>query len=125
MNIVLPELGEGIDSVEITDILTNKGSSVKVDDIILVVESDKASMEIPVKESGTVTDVLVSKGDSIKPGDTIIVVDSKENQTDKTKDAELKPILEETLSQEDTLKETISEKNVSEEIITNLLEQKK
>ena len=118
MNIVLPELGEGIDSVEITDILTNKGSSVKVDDIILVVESDKASMEIPVKESGTVTDVLVSKGDSIKPGDTIIVVDSKENQTDKTKDAELKPILEETLSQEDTLKETISEKNVSEEIIT-------
>ena len=114
MNIVLPELGEGIDSVEITDILTNKGSSVKVDDIILVVESDKASMEIPVKESGTVTDVLVSKGDSIKPGDTIIVVDSKENQTDKTKDAELKPILEETLSQENTSEEVITKPDKSD-----------
>ena len=33
--ILLPELGEGIDAVEVTDILIKKGSSIKIDDIIL------------------------------------------------------------------------------------------
>ena len=80
MTIILPELGEGIDAVEITDVLIKKGAELKVDDVILVVESDKASMEIPSKESGTITKVLVNKGDTIKPGDTIIEIDSKQSQ---------------------------------------------
>ena len=37
MDIKLPELGEGIDNVEVTDILVKKGSSVKSDDILMVV----------------------------------------------------------------------------------------
>ena len=116
--ILIPDIGD-FDSVDVIEVLVNIGDSIEYDMPLITVESDKASMEIPVKESGTVTDVLVSKGDSIKPGDTIIVVDGKENQTDKTKDAELKPILEEPLSQENTSKETISEKNASEEVILN------
>ena len=84
MNIILPELGEGIEAVEITDILVEKGSKIESDDIILVVESDKASMEIPAKVSGTVSEISVQKGDSIKPGDIIVKVsnnDSPENLT--------------------------------------------
>ena len=75
MNIKLPELGEGIDSVEVTEILVKKGSSVKLNDILMVVESDKASMEIPSDKSGAITDILISKGDSINPGDIIVKLD--------------------------------------------------
>mgnify|MGYP001319900465 CR=1 FL=1 len=75
MNIKLPELGEGIDNVEVTDILVKKGTSVKENDVLIVVESDKASMEIPTESPGTIIDILINKGDSLKPGDTIIKMD--------------------------------------------------
>ena len=75
MNIKLPELGEGIDNVEVTDILVKKGTSVKENDVLIVVESDKASMEIPSESPGTIIDILINKGDSLKPGDTIIKMD--------------------------------------------------
>ena len=90
MNIILPELGEGIDAVEVTDILIKEGSSIKSDDIILVVESDKASMEIPAKKSGTVTEVTIKKGDSIKPGDIIVKIDDKGSQINENKTSEAK-----------------------------------
>ena len=73
MNIKLPELGEGIDNVEVTDILVKKGTSVKENDVLIVGESDKASMEIPAENSGTIIDILINKGDSLKPGDSILI----------------------------------------------------
>ena len=45
--IKLPDLGEGIDSAEVSEIKVSKGDSIKSDDTIIVLESDKASMEIP------------------------------------------------------------------------------
>ena len=50
-DILLPELGEGITSVEISAVLVKKGDTVKVDDPIIVVETEKASMEIPTTKS--------------------------------------------------------------------------
>ena len=44
--ILLPDLGEGIEAADVSEILVNSGDSVSVDDIILVLESDKASMVI-------------------------------------------------------------------------------
>ena len=46
-DILLPELGEGIDSVEIRDVLVQKGDLIKKNQTILILETDKASMEIP------------------------------------------------------------------------------
>ena len=45
--IKLPELGEGISSVEISDVLVKTGDKIKLDDPLIVVETEKASMEIP------------------------------------------------------------------------------
>ena len=73
-NILLPELGEGITSVEISEVLVKKGDTVKVDDPIIVVETEKASMEIPTTESGTIENVQVEKGGAISPGDVIISI---------------------------------------------------
>ena len=46
--IILPDIGEGIDQVEISEISVNIGDEVSKDNIGLIVETEKASMEIPV-----------------------------------------------------------------------------
>ena len=74
MKITLPELGEGINDVEITELLVEQNSTIKKDDILMVVESDKASMEIPSDISGTIKGVLVNKGDTINPGDNLFEI---------------------------------------------------
>ena len=81
-DILLPELGEGITSVEISEVLVKKGDTVKVDDPIIVVETEKASMEIPTTESGTVENVQVEKGGTISPGDVIISITGDEDQAE-------------------------------------------
>jgi len=81
-DILLPELGEGITSVEISEVLVKKGDTVKVDDPIIVVETEKASMEIPTTKSGTVENVQVEKGGAISPGDVIISITGDEDQAE-------------------------------------------
>ena len=81
-DILLPELGEGITSVEISEVLVKKGDTVKVDDPIIVVETEKASMEIPTTESGTIENVQVEKGGAISPGDVIISITGDEDQAE-------------------------------------------
>ena len=55
--ILLPDLGEGIEGAEVSEVSVSVGKNVVKDDIILVLESDKASMEIPTDFSGEVLDV--------------------------------------------------------------------
>ena len=81
IEIHLPELGEGITSVEISDVLVTKGDSIKLDDPIIVVETEKASMEIPTIEGGVVESVQVEKGGTLSPGDVIIRIKG-EGQTE-------------------------------------------
>ena len=81
-DILLPELGEGITSVEISEVLVKKGDTVKVNDPIIVVETEKASMEIPTTEPGTVENVQVEKGGAISPGDVIINITVDEDQAE-------------------------------------------
>jgi len=81
IEIRLPELGEGITSVEISDVLVTKGDSIKLDDPIIVVETEKASMEIPTIEGGVVESVQVEKGGTLSPGDVIIRIEG-EGQTE-------------------------------------------
>lgn len=77
MKILLPELGEGINNVEITEILVEKNSQIQKDDVLITVESEKASMEIPSELSGTITKVLINKGDSINPGDSLFEINAE------------------------------------------------
>ncbi len=74
-NIKLPELGEGINSVEISDVLVKTGDKIQINDLLIVVETEKASMEIPTTSSGTINKIHINSGDIIKPGDNIISID--------------------------------------------------
>lgn len=81
--IVLPDLGEGIDSADVSEILIKPGDTISVDDIILVLESDKASMEIPSENSGTVKEVFVVMGDEVKTGESLISIEVTSDDKDK------------------------------------------
>ena len=81
--IVLPDLGEGIDSADVSEILIKPGDTVSVDDIILVLESDKASMEIPSENSGIVKEVFVVMGDEVKTGESLLSIEIASDDKDK------------------------------------------
>ena len=72
--IVVPDIGD-FDSVEVIEILVNEGDVVQVDDSLITVESDKASMEIPSSESGKVVKLKVKLGDEISEGSVILMMD--------------------------------------------------
>ncbi len=78
-DILLPELGEGITNVDISEVLVKKGDIVKVDDPLIVVETEKASMEIPTTDAGTIENVQVEKGGTISPGDVIVRIAGNED----------------------------------------------
>jgi len=73
--ILLPDLGEGIDGAEVSEVSVSVGDRVASDDTILVLESDKASMEIPADVNGSVTEILVSAGDELKPGHALMKIE--------------------------------------------------
>ena len=89
--IYLPDLGEGIESAEVSEVVVGPGDTVTAEDTILVLESDKASMEIPAEVNGTVTDVSVSSGDEVKTGQLLIKIEI----SDSTETVKEEPVLSE------------------------------
>jgi len=73
--ILLPDLGEGISSADVSEVLVSPEDHVSVDDIILVLESEKASMEIPSEEEGVIKKVFISAGDQVKTGEILIMME--------------------------------------------------
>jgi len=69
----LPDLGEGIHEGEVLKVLVKAGDKVAEDQPILVVETDKAAVEIPSPFSGTVQAIRVQAGDLVRVGDEMIV----------------------------------------------------
>ena len=74
MEIKAPDLG--VESAEVTEIMVKVGDSISADDNIMLVESDKASVEIPAGVSGTVTAILVNTGDHISQGSSLITLEA-------------------------------------------------
>lgn len=112
--ILLPELGEGITSVEISDVNVKVGDNISIDDILIVVETDKASMEIPTTEAGKVSTVHVLKGDTLSPGEAIITISGK-GDTEKVNDEVIKDIPGDII-QEEIIERPNEETDISESI---------
>jgi pyruvate dehydrogenase E2 component (dihydrolipoamide acetyltransferase) len=71
----LPELGENIATADILKVLVSPGDKVEQDQIILEIETDKATIEVPSDVKGTVKEVLVKQGDKAKVGETILILE--------------------------------------------------
>tara|TARA_Y100001934_G_scaffold172272_1_gene204275 strand:- start:242 stop:1915 length:1674 start_codon:yes stop_codon:yes gene_type:complete len=73
--ITVPDVGEATD-VEVIELLVAVGDTIEVDQSLLVLESDKASMEVPSPVAGLVTAVIVAIGDTVDEGDVLVEVDT-------------------------------------------------
>ena len=78
-DITLPDLGEGIEGAEVSEVAVIPGDTITAEDTILVLESDKASMEIPAEIKGTVTEVSVAVGDEVKTGQLLIKIETPDS----------------------------------------------
>ena len=72
----VPDIGD-FDEVEVIEILVAVGDTVEVEDSLVTLESDKASMEIPSPVAGTVVDVKIEMGLMAKEGTLILLLDAK------------------------------------------------
>jgi pyruvate dehydrogenase E2 component (dihydrolipoamide acetyltransferase) len=76
IEINVPDIGA--DEVEITEILVKVGDKVEVEQSLITVEGDKASMEVPSPQAGIVKEIKVSVGDKTETGKLLMIFDSAE-----------------------------------------------
>ncbi|MEZ5835409.1 MAG: dihydrolipoyl dehydrogenase [Geminicoccaceae bacterium] len=74
MDIRVPDIGDFKD-VEIIEVHVREGDEIAAEDILITLESDKASMEVPASDGGKVTSVKVKVGDKVSQGSVICVVE--------------------------------------------------
>lgn len=82
MEIKAPDLG--VESAEVSEIMVNVGDTIAKDDNIILLESDKASVEVPSSAAGKVTKINVSVGDMVSEGMTLIEVESADSSNEST-----------------------------------------
>src|SRR5437868_6684971 len=71
VELVVPSVGESITQVEIGDWLKTPGEPVAQDEPVVVIETDKVTVELPAPASGTITQMLKKKGEKAAVGDVI------------------------------------------------------
>ena len=76
--ITVPDIGN-FDSVEVIDVMVKVGDTIKKEDSLITVESDKASMDIPSTHEGKVTSIDLKVGDKVKQGSNILVIELNES----------------------------------------------
>ena len=74
-NMMIPDLG-GAENVEVIEICVAVGDVVSEGDSIIVVETDKASMEIPASNAGTIKNIVLKEGDTCSQGDVMVEVEA-------------------------------------------------
>jgi len=76
VEVKVPDIGD-FDEVAVIEVLVKVGDTVKAEQSLITVESDKASMEIPSSTAGVVKELKVAVGDKVKQGSVVIVVDAE------------------------------------------------
>jgi len=83
VNVEIPDIGDFTD-VDIIEILVSAGDVIAVEDPLLTLESDKATIEIPSPSAGTVKEVFLSDGNKVNQGDLILRLEISDSSGDTT-----------------------------------------
>lgn len=78
IQVIVPDIGSDED-VDVIEILVNIGDTVAVEDSLITVESDKASMEIPSSHAGVVKAIKVNLGDKVRQGSLVLELDAAQS----------------------------------------------
>ena len=92
MDFRLPDLGEGIDSATVVGVRVKPGDAVTKDQDVMEVETDKASVPVPVDSDGTVEKVHVKQGDKVSVGTVLLTISG--GPAEPAKNGEQKPAAE-------------------------------
>ena len=110
--IKIPSLGDA-ENTEVIEICVNPGDSVGSEDSIVVLESEKAAMDVPASKNGVVKKVLVKIGDEVKEGDDFLEIEiSEEEIKEDDSDKEVQKDIQE--DDHDEVEEIIEDKEVEE-----------
>ncbi|WP_180174313.1 2-oxo acid dehydrogenase subunit E2 [Acinetobacter sp. YH01022] len=82
MQIKTPDIG--VDKATVAEILVKAGDSVAVDDSLVLLESDKASVEVPSTSAGIVKSITVAAGDVVSEGSVLIELEAEDGSTGAT-----------------------------------------
>jgi 2-oxoglutarate dehydrogenase E2 component (dihydrolipoamide succinyltransferase) len=110
MNILLPAMGEGVIEATVNKWLVNEGSTVKEDDPIVEVATDKVDSEVPSPAKGTIVSIVAKEGSVTKVGDILAIIESDIIETKE----EVKKIEKEVERIRETIESTKKEENETE-----------
>jgi 2-oxoglutarate dehydrogenase E2 component (dihydrolipoamide succinyltransferase) len=116
MNIVLPAMGEGIIEATINKWLVAEGATVKEDDPLVEVATDKVDSEVPAPVAGTIVSILTTEGSVVRVGEIIAVI---ENNYDP-QPGEAQKITKEVERIRETIEESRREKNEEQNVSNDL-----
>ena len=111
IEIKVPNIGEFKD-VEVIEVLVSEGQTLKKNDPIITIESDKSSVEIPSSFDGKIKSLKLKVGDKVSEGDLILTLESTQQTQEKVQE---KPIIEKELKKiqviKPEVKQTLSNQN--------------
>ena len=105
IEIKVPNIGDFKD-VEVIEVLVKKGQSIKKNDPLITIESDKSSVEIPSSFEGKISSLNIKVGDKVSEGDLILTLE-KSSQIDQK--VEEKPIIEKEFKKIEVIKPEIQQ----------------
>ena len=97
--IIIPDIGS-FDDVDVIEVLVNVGDSIKLDDPLVTLETEKASMDIPASAAGIIKELKIKVGDKVKEGLVIGLLETKEILDEKVQEKQAEKIPEKKIAPE-------------------------
>ena len=117
IEIKVPNIGDFKD-VEVIEVLVSEGQSIKKNDALITIESDKSSVEIPSNLEGKIKNLKIKVGDKVSEGDLILTVES--DLEVKKEEVKEKPEIEKKSKNIEEIKPEIQEKTFSKNNISDI-----
>ena len=113
MEIKAPDLG--VDSAEVSEIMVQVGDIIAKDDTIVLLESDKASVEVPSSAAGKITKINIALGEQVSEGMVLIEIESEAADTSSNDEAKPEP----TSSQQEPKADSVEKADVKNDESTS------
>src|SRR5580698_1445687 len=81
VEVKVPDIGDFTD-VDVIEVMVKPGDKVGIDDPLIAIESEKATMEVPAPQGGVIKDIKVKLGDKVSEGSLILTIEADEAAPD-------------------------------------------
>ena len=116
IEIKVPNIGDFKD-VEVIEVLVKKGQSIKKNDPLITIESDKSSVEIPSSFEGKISNLNIKVGDKVSEGDLILTLEKSSQINQKVEE---KPIIEKEFKKIEVIKTEIQQQTEVSNNVSNI-----